>query len=195
MAFIMRYSKKFNRLWLAGMAVALLAFTGTARADGFKVNEVNARFVDHTVVVTASMDLELSDEAETALTKGIPLDILIEFRLYRERWWMWDKLLGDWTLRAQVKYHALSGLYMVTLQRSGEPKTFTSQRAAMKYIGTLSRVSLPMLEKADLKHEHYQLGLRVRLDRESLPAPLRPVAYTFSAWWLRSGWTRWDVQP
>jgi hypothetical protein len=188
-------TKTISRLLVAAAAFLSLGFAGAVNADGFKVSEVSARFVGHTVVVTADMDLDLTTEAETALTKGIPLDILIEFRLYRERWYMWDKLLGDWTLRAQVKYHALSGLYMVTLQRSGEPKTFSSQRAAMKYIGTLSRVSLPMLEKADLEHEHYQLGLRVRLDRESLPAPLRPMAYTFSAWRLKSGWTRWNVQP
>lgn len=146
-------------------------------------------------MVTADMDLDLSSEVETALTKGIPMDILIAFSMYRQRRFMWDKKIGEWTLRARLQYHALSDLYLVTLQGSGDPKTFTTQRAGLKYIGTLSRVSFPLPSEGKQKDRRYWLGLRARLDIESLPAPLRPLAYTSSAWRLDSKWTRWTIQP
>jgi hypothetical protein len=106
---------------------------------------------------------------------------------------MWDKKIGTWSLHAQIRYHALSGLYVVTLKESGDTKTFSTQSSALRYIGTISRVTMPVTPEG--KDEQYILGLRARLDIESLPAPLRPVAYTSSAWRLKTDWTRWTIQP
>ena len=39
--------------------------------------------------------------------------------------------------------------------------------------------------------EPYRAGLSVRLDIESLPLPLRPVAYVTPAWYLESPVYKW----
>jgi hypothetical protein len=180
--------------WLP--ALVLLGVSATAQANGFEVEAAQARLEQDRLVVTANMDLELSDEAEEALSKGIPLDILLEFRLYRDRRWMWDDTLAEWTLRTQVKYHALSGLYLVTLQESKDAKTFGTQREALAYVGTLTRVSFPMPPTGSDDKTGLILGLRARLDVRTLPAPLQPLAYVSSAWWrLKTKWTKWPIQP
>jgi hypothetical protein len=180
--------------WLP--ALLLLGASTMAQASGFEVEEAQARLEQDRLVVTASMDLELSDEAEEALAKGIPLDILLEFRIYRDRRWLWDDALAEWTLRTQVKYHALSGLYLVTLQESKDAKTFGSQREALDYVGTLTRVSFPMPPTDSDDKTGLILGLRARLDVRTLPAPLQPLAYVSSAWWrLKTKWTKWPIQP
>lgn len=193
MDFTMRAFTSSNRF----AALLLCLFTACAAAPaagkGFVVREVNAGFDHDRLVVTGSLDLELSDKAEEALSKGIPIDVLIEFSLNRERRLFFDKRIGEWTLRARIHYHALSGLYLVTLQDQDDPKSFPSARSALKFIGTLSRVSFPAPDAASDEKGSYWLGLRVRMDVESLPAPLRPLAYVLSAWRLKSGWTEWPV--
>jgi len=181
---------------LAPLLLVLAAWLAApvAWSKGFSVREVNAGFESERLVVTGALDLELSDKAEEALSKGIPIDVLIEFSLNRERRLFWDKRIGEWTLRARIQYHALSGLYLVTLQDQDDPKSFASPRSALKFIGTLSRVSFPAPDAANDSAGNYWLGLRVRMDVESLPAPLRPLAYVLSAWRLKSGWTEWPVQ-
>jgi len=177
------------------LALLLLFGSATAAAEGFEITRANAELEGDRLVVSGSMDLELSEPAETALSKGIPLDILIEFRLQRHRRFWLDAKLGEWTLRARIRYHALSGLYLVTLQGSREAETFSSQRAALNYIGALSRVSFPLPPGAEPPGEPYLLRLRVRMDLDSLPGALRPMAYTRSAWRLKSKWKDVPVEP
>jgi hypothetical protein len=177
------------------LAVLVLLGGPAVAAEGFTILRASAEISGERIVVSGSMDLELSEAAETALAKGIPLDILIEFRLQRHRRFWLDAKLGEWTLRAQIKYHALSGLYLVALQGSRQAETFSSQRAALDYIGTLSRVSFPLPPGAEPPGDEYLLRLRARMDLDSLPAALRPMAYTRSAWRLKSKWTDVALAP
>jgi hypothetical protein len=41
----------------------------------------------------------------------------------------------------------------------------------------------------------YRGRLRLRLDIEALPAPLRPIAYISPSWRLSSGWYEWVFVP
>jgi hypothetical protein len=60
-------------------------------------------------------------------------------------------------------------------------------------MGTLNEISFEMPSLARTE-QNYVLDVRVSLDIESLPAPLRPVAYTSLDWHLNSGWTTWTVK-
>ena len=42
--------------------------------------------------------------------------------------------------------------------------------------------------------EQYRVRLRASLERESLPTPLRLLAYFSSSWRLSSDWTTWPLQ-
>ena len=178
-----------------GRLAILGALTGVSGAHGagFDIREAQARLEHQHLIVTAALDLRLSGAVEQALVKGIALDVLIEFRLYQTRRYWWDRRVGEWTLRTQIQYHALSGLYLVTVQGNKEPSTFSSLQGALKYMGTLTRISLPLPPEIAAQGGPDSLGMRVRVDRESLPAPLRPMAYTLAAWRLKSEWRRWAL--
>lgn len=185
--------------WKNIRAAALVAVFGgivpaCVQAGRFQVMTVQPRVEDTRVVVRAVMDLDLSDAAERALVSGIPLDFLLVFRLRRPRALWWDETLGRWTLRAHLSYHALSGRYLVRLGDGGRLRSFATQRAALRYLGTAERVSFPLPPDAR-PADRYRLDLRVRLDREALPLPLRPLAYLRADWRLDSHWTRWPFAP
>jgi hypothetical protein len=177
-------------------ATALLGLLAAAQAD-FSVSDVQARIADGALEVSGELGLALTPKVEEALAKGIPLEVVIGLRLQRLRPWLWNERVAEWTLKRRIRYHALSGQYLVsTLDDKPEPgeavETYISASEATRQLGTLTalRLALPEPVRAD---QDYELQVRVYLDLESLPTPLQPVAYTSLAWHLNSGWSTWTV--
>jgi hypothetical protein len=181
------------RLWAA--AVLALAGPGNARAD-FKVTELQPRFAEQSLVLTGNLELGLNAKVEEALAKGIPLEVVIDVNLYRERRFLWDRKLASWTLHRRIQYHALSGQYLVNIlppeAESGD--SLLTLPEALKQLGALNGVALKLKEPTAPDATH-AVDVRVSLDIEALPTPLRPVAYTSFTWHLNSGWSTWKVTP
>ncbi|HSD95857.1 MAG TPA: DUF4390 domain-containing protein [Sulfuricaulis sp.] len=187
----MRVSVKIDwrQFALAALALALLS---EAAAD-FKIADVQPKFAEQSLTFAGNLDLGLSPSVEEALAKGIPLEVVIDVRLYHQRRYLWDKKIASWTLRRRIQYHALSGQYLVSTGE-GEAETRESlltQQEALKQLGSLSDLKLSLPESPS--EGDYSADIRVSLDIEALPTPLRPVAYTSFSWHLNSGWTSWKV--
>lgn len=177
--------------------LTLLAFAlgaGNARAD-FRVTEVTPRIAGESLAVSGSLDLGLTSKVQEALSKGVPIEVIIEIDLYRARSILWDSRVAQWVLHRRISYHALSRQYLVSgHQRDADAiESFTSLQAALANMGLLDDLKLALKHKLQEASEYY-VSVRASLDIDSLPAPLRPVAYTSLAWRLSSGWTRWNVQ-
>ena len=182
--------------------VALLAcsmviiITRGAWAD-FVVRDVDARFVDDALLINTALDMTLSARSEEALSKGIPLDVLIDLALVEHRRILWDRVVTDRTLHRRIQYHALSGQYLVssTDVDADDFARFPTAQAALAYAGALNDLDIPLPKKKDIDPKlRYWLKLRVRLDIEALPSPLRPLAYVTPAWHHNTGWVRREVE-
>ncbi len=177
------------------LAAVLLCLALPASAD-FKVVEVQPRLEGRTLVLNGSLDLALTPKVEEAVSKGIPLEVMIDVRLYRKRWFVWSQGVGRWTLRRRITYHALSGQYLVG-NAAPVPETRESHGSlleALRALGALNDLRLPLETDAPADGE-YGVELRASLDIEALPAPLRPLAYTSLDWRLNSGWSTWKLTP
>lgn len=174
-------------------ALALMCLSNAA-AD-FKVVELHPELDERSLVLNGQLDLGLNAKVEEALAKGIPLEVAVDVHLYRERPYWWDPKIASWTLHRRIQYHALSGQYLVnTLApevESGE--SLLTLQEALKQLGELDAVTLALEEPAS-PGGHF-VDIRVSLDIEALPTPLRPVAYTSLTWHLNSGWSSWKVAP
>lgn len=160
----------------------------------FSIVSASPEFREGKLFVSAEMDLALNDKVEEALSKGIPLYILIEVRLQRPRAILWNETIGQWSLTRKISYHALSSQYLVGTVGNPHIESFTSLTQALRGAGSLTEHEFPMNHFPG-KDEVYSLELRASLNIEALPAPLRPVAYTSLDWRLNSGWTTWQKQP
>lgn len=185
--------KKSKALRLV-LALLILVSPELALAD-FSVKAINARLTPGKILLSGDLDLALSEKVEEAVSKGIPLDIDIELKLYQTRPILWAKRISEWTLRRQIRYHALSGQYLVSEKKDGVEnlENFTSLPQALLHMGNLNDLELSLEQDTPFEHP-LVLEARASLDIESLPAPLRPVAYTSLEWHLNSGWTEWNVQ-
>ncbi len=193
MVFIMPVCKK-HRVLVHLLTWATILISTITSAE-FRVSELQSEIKHGILTISGAMDLTLSAKVEEAVAKGIPLDVEFEFRLKRQRKLLWAEQLKLWTLRRQIRYHALSRQYFVNDPATSGKKleNFTSLQQALRHMGTLNELTFYGISGLQ-EHGDYVLEARVSLDIESLPAPLRPVAYTSLDWHLNSGWTTWTVK-
>ncbi|RLJ20154.1 DUF4390 domain-containing protein [bacterium endosymbiont of Escarpia laminata] len=172
----------------------LLSLGTSAWSADFTVKEVQIELQDQRYQLSALIDFQLSEQALEALSNGVPLTL--EVHLIVEKTWhrFWEPLPYEGYLRYQIRFLALTGLYRVVDLQSGEEQSFVTREAALRALGEIDELVL-VAQSELISGEHYQLRLRAGLDIESLPLPLRPLAYLGTGWKLTTGWTRWPLQP
>ena len=139
----------------------------------------------------AELDLALDAGPAEALLAGIPLSLSVDIRLYRLKSPLWKKQIADWRYRHTLDYHRLSGRYLVKSETSGQMKTFTTLIEALNSLALVhASEKLPILIHDS---DRLQVHLRVRLDKDKLPAPLRLITLFFRDWQQTSEWQQWDI--
>ncbi len=174
-------------LLLLGLLLAMDAW-----GAGFRVLSANTRLVEGVYRLDARLDYDFSQAALEALANGVPLTIELEMEVRRHRNWVWDESVAALAQRFRLDYHALARQYLVTNLNSGEFNSFPTLTAATLYMGVID--GFPLLDRSLLTPKgSYYARLRASLDIESLPAPLRPVAYLSGDWRLTSEWRTWPL--
>ena len=163
-----------------------------ARAD-FKIEEANARLEQGTIWVDVAIDFSMSDEALEALDNGVPLTVVVETSVREEDAWFWQRDLVSREVRYVLRYHPLAGLYSVNDAESGIQERFATREAALETLGEIRNLDVVLFDALD-DSVNYEMGVRAYLDIESLPLPLRPLAYISPSWYLGTGWSRWRLR-
>ena len=159
---------------------------------GFIVKDASARLSGGVYRLSAAIEYHFSPAVQEALENGVPLTIEIQIEVRRDRWYWLDEEVATLNQYYLLQFHALSRQYLLTGLNSGEQRGFYSLQGALSEMGTLS--DIPILDSKLLRADtDYQVRLRAQLDIESLPAPLRPVAYLSEEWRLVSEWYSWSL--
>ena len=163
-------------------------------ADTFSVKVKNAGVTlqGDSYVLSANMDYQLSMKAKEALQNGVPLFWDIHIKTLQHRDYFLDKILMNTSIRYRIQYHALLDMYRVRNEDNGELYNFPTLSAALHLISTVH--NFRVMDKAFyVPGRRYAVGIKVTFDRDALPLPLRPVAYTNPQWYLSSDWTIWPL--
>jgi hypothetical protein len=182
---------------LATFLIAL-ALLPAPRADAanFKVKSAQATLNDRTLHVNARFDLPVNPRIEEALSKGIPIDVVIQVNMEKHRWWWRNRVITDTVVRRRIQFHALSRQYLVSGMREDDPsESFGSLSQALAQAGTLDEFKLFLTAKKEIEADaRYLLLLRAHLDIEALPMLMRPLAYATPSWRRNTGWTEWPIE-
>ncbi|MFD2110919.1 DUF4390 domain-containing protein [Thiorhodococcus fuscus] len=160
--------------------------------DDFEVRQAQIRLVDGLYRLSAQVDFDLSDNALEALDNGVPLTIVTHIQVRRTEAWMWEDSLLDLQIRNAIRYKPLSENYEVYRLPGSTGRSFVTREAAIRALGELTDLQL-VDQKALDPNEDYEVQIKVFLDIEQLPLPLRPLAYLMPSWKLASGWTKWPI--
>jgi hypothetical protein len=185
-----------GRTWVRAVLIALLlVLPGPGQAaELLRVKDAKTRLVDRTYVLDAQVEYAFSPEALEALGNGVPLTFLVHVQVRRADAWVWEDSLADLQLRYALRYLPLSERYEVYRLPGEQGRAFVSRDAAIAALGEIRNLYLVDADRLDPERS-YEVQIKVKLDVEELPLPLRPIAYLRPAWKLASPWSTWPLVP
>jgi hypothetical protein len=180
------------RAWLILCCALLLACAAcvvpAAAADRIAVHSAQLQLADDpeaALVLDAQFDFELPPMLEDAVNRGLALYFVVEFELFRPRWYWFDKKLVDAVRTYRLTYSPLTRQYRVATGALAQP--FDSLPDAL---ATLRRVrGWKVADRTLIKpDDDYTAQVRMRLDTSQLPKPFQVNALTNRDWTLASDW-------
>lgn len=188
-----------RRAWLPGALLALallgIAPAGPAAAQGIVVAEAALRAPDDGeggALLDAQFDFELPAVLEDAVNRGIALYFVIDFELYRTRWYWFDRKLVGTALTYRLTYSPLTRQYRLARGTLAQPfDTLAEALATLRRVRSWKVVDPGVLHRG----EDYRAQTRMRLDISQLPKPFQVDALTNRDWNLASEWRPVPVPP
>lgn len=140
----------------------------------------------------AVFDFDLPWALEDAINRGIALYFVVDFELYRSRWYWLDERRASGTLTYRLSYSPLSRQYRLARGTLALPfETLGGALASLRRIGNWT-----VIERGTLSpDESYYARVRMRLDTTQLPRPFQMGALTNRDWTLASEWRNVPVSP
>lgn len=180
-------------LLLAAVAAAPVT-SARAAEGGISAPSASVRVVEGVYLLDSVARIRLTEPVRGALDNGVPLTFAWEVEIDRERGWWWpDATIAEVTQRYRLEYHALSLQYLVTNLNTGERRSFTRLPTALDFIGQL--IGFPIVDRVLLDDPGRHIGyVRLRLEHNTLPLPLRPAALFSAAWYLETDWRTWSFE-
>ncbi|MCK5717250.1 MAG: DUF4390 domain-containing protein [Thiomargarita sp.] len=167
-----------------GFCLLLVSHVAVAN---FSIQQATTHLVNNVYLLDAQFNYELTEKAIEALHNGVALTLVLTMVIERERY-LWNEEITTLKQRYEFKYHVLSKQYILKYLNTGIQEHFQNLKSALSHISTLK--DYPLLDQYLIKHKEdtYWISLQIHLDIESLPIPLRPIAYLSSKWRLSSDW-------
>ena len=173
------------------LSIAVFVLAGCGRepfADyGFDIKSVSVNRAYQSLNVSLQQELVLSDQAREALEHGVKLTVTLEMELRNDNNMI---VVRRDASRYQLHYLPLSEHYQLSVEKTGEQRTFTRLRHLLAAINDLD-IQLPT---GPLPSGSYELRTRVRLDESRLPAPMQLPAWFSPQWNHDSEWSVWPFK-
>ena len=171
-----------------GVALVLALVPVKSQADtGFVIKSAQTRLLDKVYVLQANIEYEFSNNVLEAVESGVPMVIVLDIVLDKPRRFWWDKEIAALRQRFRLHYHALAEQYVVKNINSGAQHTAPTLHSALYDLRDIK--NLPLIDQQLLDPQlNYEVSLKVSIEFDSLPVPLKLRAYTSTKWWLGSDW-------
>lgn len=178
----------FRVALLIVLLIPLSVFT-----SGIEIDQADNHLVNGVYLLNAHIEFDFDEEVIEALDNGVVLQIDVTIRVKRNRKWIWDKTIHEQIMEYKLEHHALSDNYLITDMTNNLRHQRPSLSEALALLGTIKDQEL--IAETDIDTNASYTGfIRANLDVESLPPPLRPIAYASDKWKLKSVWQKWELK-
>ncbi|HFD11204.1 MAG TPA: DUF4390 domain-containing protein [Crenotrichaceae bacterium] len=186
------YRKNLNFLWFF---ISVLS-VGVVEAKSFFIEHAETGLIGDTYYLDATVNYQLSDQAKEALLKGVELTFELKIEVIRKKGllWLFNKKVSQSVQRYTLKYQPLTQQYKVLHINSGKSRNLPSLSTATWILGIVA--DLPLLKQEEVNPKaQYVVRLKALFDIESLPVPIRLLAYFAPGWYMSSDWYVWPLEP
>jgi Domain of unknown function (DUF4390) len=191
MAFFTRCFKKLSQLFCIGLLLLGAATFAFAASSNISIKSAELQPLDEYYSVNADVDINLDDEIEEAVNKGVPLNFLIEFQIVSPRKYWFDDEIVTASQNVILSYHALTRQYLV--KRGSHQQSFETLSEATQELAELNEwkvVEKSLLEKGEV----YNAALLIRLDQTKLPKAIQVDTIASEKWNLTSQKFEWALK-
>ena len=182
---------RMNRFWLAVFTAGVVWLPAAPAMADFKVSEGKSVLIGNSIKTSAHLNLNINGEPAVALSKGIPLTLLVKSHLYRASLASWHFKIGEWEDRLLLEHHSLSNRYTLTTLDSSITEDFATLTETLDFLRQYAKTVV--LPDGVNPNDALQMRMQVSLSRGDLPGPLKFVALVLKDWRLGSDWERWQV--
>jgi hypothetical protein len=172
------------------MAILLCSCMPLAWASGIAVNKAELRAGEQSYRPVADFVITPSSMVKQALTHGVSLYFVCEFKLVHPRWYWLDETVADDEQTAKLFYNALTRQYRIAY--GSLYQNFSSLHDALQVLA--HQLFAPIQMSALNPDDKYVASVRLHLDFSQLPKPLQINALVNTDWELDSGWYSWNVK-
>lgn len=187
-------SGRVLRCACAALFALLVLPIGAAEAKGrpFEIRSASTRLNDGVWYANARIDYRLSDDALEALENGVALTIQLQIEVSRIRRFWTDAKVASLKQGYLLSYQPLSERYVIQNLNSGEQNSFATLFSALNHMGRV--VDLPVIDASILDTDSkYEITMRAILDQDTLPGPLRLIAFWSEGFRLVSNRYTWKL--
>ena len=169
---------------LGGLLLLACMLPSVRAAESVEIVQARIEVTDDGSRLAASYAFELNNGLEDAIQHGVQIYFTTEIELTRPRWYWFDESAITAKQTSRIYYNVLTRQYHVTIIGSVQ-QTFSSLDDALFLIRRPSRWVIA--SRAALKTgEHYNVTLKMGMDRDYLPKPIQVNAFNNSDWRLSS---------
>jgi hypothetical protein len=181
-------------LWVALVSAGMFLACAPAAAERIEVAgaELRPSADGDSIELNATFDFDLPWTLEDAVNGGVPLYFVVEFELFRSRWYWFDDRRASATLTYRLSYSPLTRQYR--LARGTLALPYDSLGAALAGLRRVSRWTV-FERSALVQGSRHSAQVRMRLDTAQLPRPFQMGALTGRDWTLESEWRNVPVGP
>ena len=181
--------KKEIKLKISIAVILCFLFPATALAENNAVIE-NIKLANTRDDLLTYFDVKkaFTPKINQAVLNGIPTTFSFYVTLYKTQGSWFDKKISDIQFKSTLKYHSLKKKFSVSRPwKDGSPvtvKTLKEARSLMTEVDNLKILPLDQLVKGD----KYQLRIKAKLDKVTLPLSLHYVLFFVSFWDFETNW-------
>jgi len=179
-------------VWRFIVGGLLLLLAQGALASSAQITNAHAEIREN--VVYLDVDLQISFDAEMieAMRNAIPLNLTLQAVIDEPRdWWLARTVASD-DRHYRLEYHALSQTWLVTDVLEHEARSYSTLDGALRALQQVR--AWPISSVKRLAGQAHLVGrVRMVLDVNKLPLPLRFPALFDARWALNSEWFLWSV--
>jgi hypothetical protein len=180
---------------MSSLAILMLLMPLSAADDGeaFRVISANFSLNESLLELNAEIAIELPSYIKTAIEQGFAVPLMFQVEILSARkYWLDEKIIA---LKQQFLLHFLPMLssYVIFDLNAGQRYYFDSLSEAVHYLHVV--YNYPMLNINNISEDREVYArIRVGLDSDELPIPLKSSSLWDNDWGLKSDWYAWNIE-
>ena len=174
----------------------LISAVSIAQAESeFNIKTASFTMRDSLLLLDSTIEIELPKYINKAIDQGLAVPLMFEVEVLKYSQYWFDKKLLSLKQKYQLHYLPMLSSYAIYDVNADQRMYFNSRQEAVFYLEVV--YAYPMFDITNINpSQPVYARLRVGIDVDELPLPLKSSSLWDNDWGLQSDWFEWEInQP